>query len=51
MMIVCDKYHVISIDTSEGSETVTHDGEESDEDVVDHIDDVVFSASNIDPAN
>lgn len=44
------KTHVVGIHYSERDKTVSYDGEESDEDVVDYVDDVVFPASNVDPA-
>lgn len=45
-----DKTHVVGVDAAEGSETVSHDGEEGDENVVDDVDEVVFAgATDIDP--
>ena len=45
-----DEAHVVGIDASEGCKAITHDGEEGDEDIVDNVDDVVFSTAKTDPA-
>ena len=45
-----DEAHVVGVNDSEGSETVAHDCEEGDENVVDYVDNVVLFASHIDPA-
>lgn len=48
---MCDETHVVCVDTAEGSETVAHDGEKSDEDVVDDVYEVVFSGTaDVDPS-
>lgn len=49
-MVMHYKAHMVCIDESERDKTVSHDGEESDEDVIDYVNDVVFPASNVDPA-
>lgn len=43
------KDHVISIYRSKRCQTVTHDGEKGNEDVVDNIDDIELPSTNIDP--
>lgn len=40
MGIMSDENHVVSVDCSEGSQSVTHNGEESYQDVVDNVDHV-----------
>lgn len=50
-MIVGNVDHVIGVDCTEGCETVTHDGEESDQDGVDDVDNVVLSIPERDPAD
>jgi hypothetical protein len=49
-VVVHYETHVVGIHYSERDKTVSYNGEESDEDVVDYVDDVVLPASNVDPA-
>ena len=50
MVVVCYETHMVCVDGSERSEPVTDDREESDEDVIDYIDEVGFAVTDIDPA-
>lgn len=45
-----DEAHMVCVDGSEGGEAVSHNSEQCNEYIVDHIDDVVFSATDVDPA-
>jgi hypothetical protein len=49
MMVVCDEDHVIGVDCSEGREAVANHREQGDQDVIDDVDDVELSTSNVDP--
>lgn len=51
VVVVRNKDHVVCIDRSEGGEPVTHDCEEGNEDVIDDIDNVLFSRADGDPAD
>jgi hypothetical protein len=48
---VSDVYHVVGIDGSERSETITHDGEQGDQDTVDDVHNIDLLAADIDPAD
>ena len=50
MVVVCYEAHMVCVDGSERSESVTDDREESDEDIIDYIDEVGFAVTDIDPA-
>jgi len=50
-MVVGDENHMVSVDEAEGYQSISHDGEESNEDIVDYINDIVFSSADIDPAD
>jgi hypothetical protein len=45
-----DEAHVVCIDCAERGEAVSHDGEKSNENVVNYVYYVVFSATDVDPA-
>ena len=47
---MCNEAHMVCIDSSERGKAVSNNGEESDKDVVDNIDKVIFPATDIDPA-
>ena len=49
MMVVCYEAHVVCIDNSERSKTISNDSEKSDKNVVDDVDDIVFLTSDVDP--
>lgn len=40
MMVVGDVDHMVCVNCTEGRETITHDGEQSDQDIVNYIDEV-----------
>ena len=41
--------HVVRVDGSERSKTISNDSEKSNEDIVDDIDNVISPTSNVDP--
>ena len=49
-MVMRNKAHMISVDSSEWRKTVAHHSEKGNEDIVNNIDVVTLSVSNIDPA-
>jgi hypothetical protein len=49
MMIVGDEYHVVGVDRTEWSESITDYGEECHEDVVNNVDEIRLASTNIDP--
>ena len=44
-----DEDHVVGIPRPEGCETVAHDGEEGDENVVNYVDDIELFSADVDP--
>lgn len=46
-----DKDHMVCVNNTEGDESITHDCEESDEDIVDYINDIVLPTADIDPTD
>lgn len=48
--IVCNVDHVVRVDGPERSQTITHDGKQSNQNVVDDIDDVELFSADVDPA-
>lgn len=50
MVVVGDEAHVICVYGSKRSKTVTDDGEERYEHVVDHVDDIELTAADVDPS-
>lgn len=51
MVVVGNVYHMVRVDSSERSQAITNNGEESDQDVVDDVDDVRLATSDIDPSD
>lgn len=51
VVVVSDVDHVIGIHSTEGSQAVTDDGEQSYQDTVDYMDNIDLPSANIDPAN
>ena len=51
VVIMGDVDHVVCVDGTEGGKTVADEGEESDKDIVDNVDDIELSPSNVDPAD
>ena len=47
---MCDEAHMVCIDGSKRSKTISNNGKESDKHVVNNIDNIIFTASDIDPA-
>lgn len=50
-MIVGDIDHVIRVDGTEWSETISYDGEQGDQHTVDDVNDIDLPTANIDPAD
>lgn len=48
--VVCDKDHVVGVDGTERGQSVTHDGEQGDQNIVNDVDYIELSSTNIDPA-
>jgi len=40
VVVVCNEAHVVGVDRTEGSEPISNDGEQGNEDIIDHIDDI-----------
>jgi hypothetical protein len=51
MGVVCYVDHVVRVDCTERGKTVTHDGEECDEDIIDNINDIVLPRAERYPTN
>jgi len=49
VMVVGDDYHVVGVDYTEWSESITDYGEEGHEDVVNNVDEIGLASTNIDP--
>jgi hypothetical protein len=49
VVVMGNEYHVVGIDCTKRSESVAYYGEEGHEDVVDYIDEIGFTCTNIDP--
>lgn len=48
--VMRDEGHMVGINGPEGRQTITHDGEKSDQNVVDDVNDVKLLSADIDPA-
>lgn len=48
--VMRDETHMISIHGSEGSQSITHDGEETDQNVIDDVNEVGLFSADVDPA-
>lgn len=48
--VVSDENHVVRIDGTERGQSISHNCEQGDEDVVNDVDNIELSSSNIDPA-
>lgn len=46
-----NKNHMVCVDDAEGNQSVSHDCEEGNEDIVDDINDIIFSTADIDPTD
>lgn len=51
VMVVCDIAHMVSVYDTEWNQPVSHDSEQSDQNIVDDIDDIVAACSEVDPAD
>jgi hypothetical protein len=49
VMVVRDEYHVVGVDCTEWSESITDYGEESDEDVVNNVYEIGLASTNVNP--
>lgn len=47
--VMRDEGHMVGINGPEGSQTITHDGEKCDQNVVDDVNDVKLPSADIDP--
>ena len=50
-MVMCNVDHVVSVDGAKRSQTVAHNGKESNKDAVDDVNDIYLLATNVDPAD
>jgi 2,3-bisphosphoglycerate-independent phosphoglycerate mutase len=51
MMIMSNKNHVVGINRSEGSKTVSDNAKESYQNAVDDVDDIDLLSTNVDPTD
>jgi hypothetical protein len=51
MVVMGYVYHVVCVDCSERRQSITNNGEQSDKDVINDIDDIRLATTNVDPSN
>jgi hypothetical protein len=51
VVVVCNVDHMVRVDCSEWGETVTNNGEQSDQDAVDDVDNIDLLSADVDPAD